>query len=113
MRENYADFGPTFAAEMLHERHGLTVSGETLRRWMTQAGLWQSRQQRRQFHQPRLRRECFGELVQIDGSEHRCLPGKPNPRLKASPDPPAPDYPGANQLSSCAKVAISGRISIS
>ncbi len=24
----------------------------------------------RRFHQPRLRRACFGELVQIDGSEH-------------------------------------------
>ena len=27
--------------------------------------------QRRTFHQPRLRRECYGELIQIDGSEHR------------------------------------------
>src|SRR5690606_35111719 len=26
---------------------------------------------RRTFHQPRLRREAYGELVQIDGSEHR------------------------------------------
>ena len=25
----------------------------------------------RSFHQPRLRRECYGELVQIDGSDHR------------------------------------------
>ncbi len=71
VRESYADFGPTLAAEMLRERHGLTVSGETLRHWMTEAGLWRSRQQRRQFHQPRLRRESLGELVQIDGSEHR------------------------------------------
>jgi hypothetical protein len=30
-----------------------------------------SRKQRRTFHQPRLRREAYGELVQIDGSEHR------------------------------------------
>ena len=33
--------------------------------------MWRSRAQRRQFHQTRLRRECLGELVQIDGSEHR------------------------------------------
>jgi hypothetical protein len=33
-------------------------------------GLWQSRKQRRSFHQPRLRREAFGELIQIDGSDH-------------------------------------------
>lgn len=35
------------------------------RRWVV------SRKQRRSFHQPRLRRESYGELVQIDGSEHR------------------------------------------
>jgi len=71
IRERYADFGPTLAAEKLAERDGLTVSRETLRQWMTQAGIWLSRKQRRTFHQPRLRREAYGELVQIDGSEHR------------------------------------------
>jgi transposase len=71
VRERYADFGPTLAAEKLAERDGLRVSRETLRSWMTEAGLWLSRKQRRTFHQPRLRREAYGELVQIDGSEHR------------------------------------------
>ena len=37
---------------------------------MVADGLWLSRKQRRTF-QPRLRRECLGKLVQIDGSEHR------------------------------------------
>ncbi|MBB6489610.1 ISNCY family transposase [Rhizobium lusitanum] len=71
VRERYADFGPTLAAEKLAERDGLRVSRETLRSWMVDAGLWLSRKQRRTFHQPRLRREAYGELVQIDGSEHR------------------------------------------
>lgn len=71
VRERYADFGPTLAAEKLSERDGLRVSRETVRRWMVGAGLWLSRKQRRTFHQPRLRREAYGELVQIDGSEHR------------------------------------------
>ena len=71
IRESYADFGPTLAAEMLEERHGLKVSRETLRKWMQDDGLWLSRKQRRRFHQPRLRRECHGELIQIDGSDHR------------------------------------------
>lgn len=71
VRERYADFGPTLAAEKLAERDGLCVSRETLRSWMVDAGLWLSRKQRRTFHQPRLRREAYGELVQIDGSEHR------------------------------------------
>jgi len=71
IRESYADFGPTLAAEMLAEHHGFKVSRETVRKWITEDGLWLSRKQRRTFHQPRLRRECYGELVQIDGSDHR------------------------------------------
>ena len=71
VREHYADFGPTLAAEKLAQRHGLVVSRETLRQWMMAAGLWLSRAQRRRLHQPRLRREALGELVQIDGSDHR------------------------------------------
>lgn len=71
MREHYLDFGPTLAAEKLAEDHGVTVSRETLRKWMAEAGIWLPRKHRRTFHQPRLRREAYGELVQIDGSEHR------------------------------------------
>ena len=79
VRRAYADFGPTLAAEMLAEKHALTVSRETLRGWMLDAGLWRSRQQRRQLHQPRLRREALGELVQIDGSEHRWFEDRADP----------------------------------
>ncbi|WP_454275989.1 ISNCY family transposase [Roseovarius sp. MBR-154] len=70
VRETYIDFGPTLAAEKLEEDHGLKVSRETLRKWMQDAGIWLSRKHRRTFHQPRLRRECYGELIQIDGSDH-------------------------------------------
>ena len=65
---------------MLAERHELKVSRETLRGWMTEAGLWLSRKQRRSFHQPRLRRDALGELVQIDGSEHRWFEDRVDPR---------------------------------
>ena len=72
VRTHYADFGPTFAQEKLEELHGLKVSEATLRKWMTEAGLWVPRRQRlRGIHQPRQRRECYGELIQIDGSDHR------------------------------------------
>jgi hypothetical protein len=67
----YADFGPTLACEKLAERHGIALGVETIRRWMIAAGLWQDRQQRlKRVHQPRYRRDCVGELIQIDGSEH-------------------------------------------
>jgi transposase len=77
--ESSLDFGPTLAAEKLQEDHGLTVSRETLRQWMQDAGIWLSRKQRRTFHQPRLRRECHGELIQIDGSDHRWFEDRGGP----------------------------------
>ena len=63
VRENYSDFGPTLAAEALETHHGFKVSRETLRNWMIDDGLWLPRKQRKKFHQPRLRRECVGELI--------------------------------------------------
>ena len=65
------DFGPTFAAEKLGERHDVRVSRETLRGWMRRAGIWLPRAERKRIQQPRYRREHFGELIQIDGSDHR------------------------------------------
>jgi hypothetical protein len=38
--DHYSDFGPTLAAEKLRERHDISVSVETLRKWMTADGLW-------------------------------------------------------------------------
>ncbi len=72
IREHYADFGPTLACEKLRERHGLMLSKETIRRLMTAAGLWVPRKQRPpKVYQPRNRRACLGELIQIDGCDHR------------------------------------------
>ena len=71
VREHYVDFGPTLAAEKLIERHRIAVSKETLRQWMMEAGIWMARRERKKrIFQPRGRRDCFGELVQIDGSHH-------------------------------------------
>jgi hypothetical protein len=71
VKSKYADFGPTLATEVLLAKHDLKIGRETLRTWMLEEGLWLSRKQRRSFHQQRLRRESYGELVQIDGSDHR------------------------------------------
>jgi hypothetical protein len=44
---------------------------EILRQWMIADGLWVDQRHRLPSpHQARGRRECLGELVQIDGSEH-------------------------------------------
>jgi transposase len=71
IRERYPDFDPTLAAEKLAEAHDLRLGRETVRRWMAAAGLWVPRKERGpRVHQPRHRRECLGELVQVDGCEH-------------------------------------------
>ena len=72
----YRDFGPTLAAEKLSERDGLEVSRETLRGWMTAAGYWKPRRPAREVHLWRPRREGFGELVQMDTSEHAWFEGR-------------------------------------
>ena len=69
---NYHDFGPTFATEKLVEQHGYRISAETVRKWMIEHNLWLTRHQKlKRSYQPRYRRNCVGELVQIDGSVHR------------------------------------------
>jgi hypothetical protein len=72
LRSTYADFGPTLATEKLRTKHGIDLAKETVRRLQMTAGLWIPRKLRPvKIHQPRLRRACLGELVQIDGCSHR------------------------------------------
>ena len=71
VRRHYPDFGPTLALEKLATHHDISLSKETLRQWMDAAGLWKTRKEKRgRVYQPRQRRDCFGELIQIDGSHH-------------------------------------------
>lgn len=71
LREHYYDFGPTLACEKLLEIHGIRLGKETVRKLLIEADLWKTRTQRlKRAYQPRYRRECYGELIQIDGSEH-------------------------------------------
>ena len=72
-RQKYGDFGPTLASEKLVERDGIGVNRETLRQWLLAVGLWAKRRQRRDHRQWRLRKECCGAMVQLDGSHHAWL----------------------------------------
>jgi transposase len=73
--ERYPDFGPTLAAEKL-QQEGLVVDHETLRRWLVEKGLWSSGRKRQQHRSWRERRECFGQMVQLDGSHHDWFEGR-------------------------------------
>ncbi len=80
IRDDYADFGPTLACEKLRERHGITLAKETVRRLMIDAGFWVPRRLRPpKVHQPRNRRACLGELIQIDGSDHAWFEDRSSP----------------------------------
>jgi hypothetical protein len=69
-RAQYKDFGPTLASEKLSERDGIGISGETLRRWLLEAGDWKRSRKGRKHRQWRERKHHYGEMVQIDGSHH-------------------------------------------
>lgn len=75
--EHYQDFGPTLAHEKLSEKHGLGLSRESVRGIMIAEGWWKPKRAKRPpVHQMRERRACFGELVQIDGSDHDWFEGR-------------------------------------
>ena len=75
--EHYQDFGPTLAHEKLSEKHGLGLSRESVRGIMIAEGIWKPKRAKKpSAHQMRQRRACFGELVQIDGSDHDWFEGR-------------------------------------
>ena len=71
IRTTYVDFGPTLAAEKLWENHKIKLSVETVRRMMIAHNLWMASVTRKKIHKLRARRAHFGELIQIDGSDHK------------------------------------------
>lgn len=71
VRQKYADFGPTLAAEKLEEIDKIIINSETLRLRMTKEGLWKAKRKKINRHYFRERKEAFGEMVQADGSPHR------------------------------------------
>ena len=69
-KERYEGFGPTFAMEKL-QGEGYAIHHETLRRWLLEAGLWQRHRKRSAYRQRREPKRRFGEMVQLDGSDHQ------------------------------------------
>ena len=65
------------AAEKLAERHGITLSDETLRRWLTVRGVDHFTRRKRPHRAWRARKvQVVGELVQLDGSHQDWLEGR-------------------------------------
>jgi transposase len=75
-QQKYEGFGPTLAQEKLHERDGISISDETLRGWLIEAGLWKKKRKGKKHRQWRPRKDRYGEMVQVDGSSHDWFEGR-------------------------------------
>jgi transposase len=79
-KAKYPDFGPTLASEKLFERDKIKVNDETLRLWLIKDGISYKKRKKCPHRQWRERRRYFGEMIQMDGSDHDWLEGR-GPRL--------------------------------
>ena len=79
-RAKYPDFGPTLASEKLFERDKIKVNDETLRLWLIDEGITYNKRKKRPHREWRERRHYFGEMIQMDGSDHDWLENR-GPRL--------------------------------
>ena len=76
LRNEWKEFGPTFAAEKLKELHSIKISKETLRQNMIKNGLWSPKKNRFKHRVRRQRRMFFGVMTQLDGSPHDWFEGR-------------------------------------
>ena len=72
IKDAYRDFKPGFATEKLWEQYGTSVTSQTIRVWMIEAGLWKPRKQKKtgKYRSWRPRKEYYGELAQFDACYH-------------------------------------------
>jgi transposase len=69
-KEKYHDFGPTLASEKLFEIDKIRINDETLRLWLLKENIPYKKRKKRPHRQWRQRKQCFGEMIQLDGSHH-------------------------------------------
>ena len=71
IRKLYPDFKPGFATEKLEQVHSIKRDPKTIRKIMIEEQLWKPRKKKqREYYAWRARKDCFGEMVQFDGSYH-------------------------------------------
>ena len=75
VKERFLDTGPQLISDELQDLYEIDVNSETLRRWMTEEGLWSPQKAKAVHRRKRDRRPCKGELVQMDTSEHHWVVG--------------------------------------
>ena len=76
LKTEYQGFGPTLASQKLAQRDGIQISRETVRQWLIEEELWVPKPRGVTHRQWRERRDCYGEMVQMDTSEHDWFEGR-------------------------------------
>jgi transposase len=80
-REVYAGCNVQHFYSLVTREHGVGLSYSFVRKALQEAGLVKKARQRGRHRTRRPRRECFGELVHLDGSRHRWLTLAPEFRV--------------------------------
>lgn len=75
-KNKYSDFGPTLASEKLFERDKISVNDETLRLWLIEGNISYKKRKKRPHRQWRERKKHYGQMIQMDGSEHNWFEGR-------------------------------------
>lgn len=70
IKEKYSDFRPGFAAEKLLELDKIKLSAEKVRQLMIAENLWEDKRRKATHREWRERKDCPGEMIQMDGSDH-------------------------------------------
>src|SRR5437899_2991413 len=77
VRREYADFGPTLAAEYLAKEHRVEVSKETLRKWLSEAGGWKRKRRRGEEGEGWRARQAKGRVERFFGTaQDRLVKGR-------------------------------------
>lgn len=74
IKKHYPDFKPTFATEKLSENHHIKRDPKTIRKIMIDEEIWKPRRKKKPaYHCWRQRKDCYGEMLQFDGSYHKWI----------------------------------------
>ena len=71
--KKYQGFGAKLFSEKLEECCRIKISKETLRHWLISEGHQQRKRKRKKHRQWRVRKEYYGQMIQMDGSHHPWL----------------------------------------
>jgi len=77
-KTKYEGFGPTFATEKLFEIDKIIIHPDTLRKWFIGADIEYKKRRARKHRKWRPRKECYGQMIQIDGSHDDWFEGRRN-----------------------------------